>query len=71
MMNHQVLKDLFKIKLEILKTGTELMPDPIKEKAQEFHKELLEVIHEVTGEYLKDQPAKQTQANKLQKVDIQ
>ncbi len=69
-MNKQLLTKLFKLKLEAMGLMTELLTGTVQNKALKCHRELIEVVHQATGEYLAEERTASPAKGELQKVEI-
>jgi len=70
-MERNLLSNLIRLKLEALDVVVDALPEPIKAQAIRSHRELIEVVHQVTGEYLTEEKAGKDEQNTVQKVNIQ
>lgn len=70
-MNRGLLANVFRLKLEVLGLVAELLPEPVKDNAVKYKQELLQVVHQVTGEYLAEERADSAKQGVTQKVEIQ
>ncbi len=70
-MNREVLIKLWKLKLEALGLMTELLPEPVRDKAAKHQQDLIQLLHRVTGEYLEKAQVSPDRGNAVRKVEIQ
>ncbi len=70
-MEKNLLSSLIRLKLEMLDVIMDALPEHIQSRAGKIHRELIEAIHQVTGEYLAEEKAGKDEQNTVQKVDIQ
>lgn len=70
-MEKNLLSNLLRLKLEALDIFAEALPEPLKARAVENHRELIEAVHRVTGEYLAEGKAGKNRPKTVQKVNIQ
>lgn len=66
-----LLASILRLKLEALDLAGELLPQPIKTKTAKCQRELIQILHQVTGEYLAEEKAEAGDTGALKKVEIQ
>lgn len=51
-MNEELLKKILKLKLELAESVIETLPAPVKEPLKEWQRQVFQVLHDVSEEYL-------------------
>ncbi len=70
-MNVEVLSKLWKLKLEALELMTELLPEPVRDKAEKHQRDLVQLLHQITGDFLKKEQVNLDEGSAARKVEIQ
>ncbi|MCX7710755.1 MAG: hypothetical protein N2484_13025 [Clostridia bacterium] len=69
-MNDTLIKDIVTLKLKIADSFTEMLPRELRENVKQHQKVVIQVLNEVTQEYLADH-AQDKKENALKKVSIE
>jgi hypothetical protein len=69
-MEKSLIISLLRLKLEALDLVVDSLPEPVKTQAADNSRELIEMVHRLTGEYLTREKADISSKNTLKNVDI-
>ncbi len=71
-MNRRILKDVMKLKLTTIDKILDSIPGGANNPIVKVHRDFIEVIHEVTGDFIKDRDsaAKEDAGKGVKKIEI-
>ena len=69
MSKQDILKNLFKLKLKMIATAVELLPEELCEHAKKLQHSLIKVVNEATGEYLNENKEEEKESLKTIPVE--